>query len=137
MLEKVKSLQTASHERLRLFEFMVCALIVLAAIGVMLVAFTTVLAHTKELVQRSTARSLYMAVEDYTARQVSEGADVRSLQNLSEQSDFIQDYFTHPIKGSLKVYVTEHGYLQQIEYTEDGKTITVPSTSGINSTGVH
>lgn len=118
--------QFAFGERVRLIETMVLSLIVLTVIGVMLSAFTMVLIRTQDTAQRGTARTLYMAAQDYTARQLNAGVDMKSLKDLNENSAFFKEYVSGPIKGRLKVHLTEQGAVKRIEYTENGNTIIIP-----------
>ncbi|WP_143008128.1 type II secretion system protein [Acetanaerobacterium elongatum] len=113
-------------DRVRLFEMMVFSLIVLIVIGIMLSAFATALVRAQDAARRYTARTLYMAVQDYTVHQLDAGVDMKKLENLNENSTFLQKYVSGPIKGRLKVYLTEQGVVKSIEYTENGKTVILP-----------
>ncbi|SDO06768.1 hypothetical protein SAMN05192585_15114 [Acetanaerobacterium elongatum] len=105
---------------------MVFSLIVLIVIGIMLSAFATALVRAQDAARRYTARTLYMAVQDYTVHQLDAGVDMKKLENLNENSTFLQKYVSGPIKGRLKVYLTEQGVVKSIEYTENGKTVILP-----------
>ncbi len=130
MLESVKAFRRGDKDKLRLFEVMVVTFILLVVVGVMLTFFTALFRHSRELALKSTARTLYIAVLDYTASHREPPADVTTEQHteqITEQSAFLREYVDGAIKGKLTVHMDDNGYVQGIEYTEGGKTVTMPA----------
>ncbi len=130
MLESVKAFRRGDKDKLRLFEVMVVTFILLVTVGVMLTFFTALLRHSRELALKSTARTLYIAVLDYTASHRTPRPDAETEQHteqITEQSAFLREYVDGAIKGKLTVHMDDNGYVQGIEYTEGGKTVTMPA----------
>lgn len=130
MLEHIKAFQRADRDKLRIFEVMVCALILLVVVGVMLAYITEIINRSREVALIGTARTLYMAVLDYTASGRGSASPDQKENDLAapitEQSEFLRKYVGGSIKGKLTVTLDDNGYVRGIRYTEGNKTVTMP-----------
>lgn len=125
VLEKITAFRHTDRDKLKLFELMAVTLILLVVVGVMLSYIITIVNRTREVALKSTARTLYMAVLDYTASERTQAAD-KPPEPITEHSAFLRDYVGGAIRGTLRVSVDESGYVQGIVYTEGNKTVTLP-----------
>lgn len=128
VLEKITAFQRSDRDKLKLFELMAVTLILLVVVGVMLSYIITIVNHSREVALKSTARTLYMAVLDYTASGKTQVSDEQEQppEPITERSAFLRDYVGGAIRGTLRVSLDESGYVQGIAYTEGNKTVTLP-----------